>query len=122
MDHKLPYTFHKDAYWAAEPEEIDLFADFVVVCAEGHLSPLAAAQNITDTLASEAWKNKAEIDVANKPDIDSHNGDRPYYNHIDLVAVLIGSLYLRFSSAQCSAYPTLGNDQEFSESWKEGDT
>ncbi|KAH0165522.1 nucleotide-diphospho-sugar transferase, partial [Aureobasidium melanogenum] len=89
MDHKLPYTYHEDAYWAAEDEEIDLFADLVVACAEGHLSPLAAAQKITDTLASEAWKNKAEIDLKNE--------DRPYSNHATLVAVLIGSCISAFS-------------------------
>lgn len=83
MDHKLPYTLHEDAYWAAEDEEIDLFADLVVACAEGHLSPFAAAQKITNTLASEAWKNKAEVDLKNE--------DRPYSNHATLVAVLIGS-------------------------------
>lgn len=96
MDHKLPFTFYKDAYWAAELEEIGLFADFIVACAEGHLSPLAAAQDITDTLASEAWKNKADIDSIDNPDIDSHNGDRPYHNHIELVAVLIGSCISAF--------------------------
>ncbi|KEQ64522.1 uncharacterized protein M437DRAFT_82539 [Aureobasidium melanogenum CBS 110374] len=96
MDHKLPYTFHEDAYWAAEPEEINLFADFVVACAEGHISPLAAAQRITNTLASVAWKNKADIDSTNNSNIDSHNGDRPYHNDIELVAVLIGSCISAF--------------------------
>lgn len=88
LDHKLPYTFHEDAYWAAEDEDIDPLADLVVACAEGHLSPFAAAQKITNTIASQAWKNKTEVDL---------NGeDRPYSNHITLVAVLIGSCISAF--------------------------
>lgn len=88
MDQKLPYNFQEDAYWAAEPEEIDLFANLVVACAENHLSPLAAAQNITDTLATEAWSNQAKIDAKNE--------DRPYNTNFGLVAVLIGSLTSSF--------------------------
>ncbi|KAK5999367.1 hypothetical protein QM012_005492 [Aureobasidium pullulans] len=83
MDNKLPYTFQVDAYWAAEPDEINNFAQSIVACAEGHLSPLAAARKITDELASEAWRNKAHIDL--------HHEDRPYRTHTVLVAVLIGS-------------------------------
>ncbi|KAG9571501.1 hypothetical protein KCU71_g177, partial [Aureobasidium melanogenum] len=83
MDDKLPYTFQTDAYWTADPEEIESFGHLVVACAEGHLSPFAAAQKITDELASDAWRNKAYIEL--------HNEDRPYRTHTVLVAVLIGS-------------------------------
>lgn len=83
MDDKLPYIFQRDAYWAAELEEIEFFAHLVVACAEGYLSPFAAAQKITDELASEAWRSKAHIDM--------HNEDGPYRTHTMLVAVLIGS-------------------------------
>ncbi|CAD0096711.1 unnamed protein product [Aureobasidium vineae] len=88
MDHKLPYIFQEDAHWAAEPEEIDIYAKLVVACAENHLSPLAAAQEITDILAREAWKNKAEIDL--------HDEDRPYNTNTALVAVSIGSCVSSF--------------------------
>jgi hypothetical protein len=88
MDQKLPYSFQEDAYWAAEQEEIDLFANLVVACAENHLSPLAAAQKITDTLATEAWSNKAKI--------DANNEDRPYNTNFGLVAVLMGSCMSSF--------------------------
>ena len=88
MDQKLPYTFQEDAYWAAEPEEINLFANLIVACAENHLSPLAAAQKITYTLTKEAWSNKAVI--------DANNEDRPYHTNFGLVAVLIGSCLSSF--------------------------
>ncbi|CAD0113345.1 unnamed protein product [Aureobasidium uvarum] len=88
MDHKLPYIFQEDAYWAAEPDEMSLYANLVVACAENHLSPFAAAQEITDTLAHEAWKNKDEIDL--------HNEDRPYNTNTALVAVLICSCISSF--------------------------
>ncbi|KAG9700553.1 hypothetical protein KCU95_g749, partial [Aureobasidium melanogenum] len=83
MDDKLPYTFQVDASWTAEPEDIEFFGQLVVACAEGHLSPFAAAQKITDELASEAWRNKAYVEL--------HDEDRPYRTHTVLVAVLIGS-------------------------------
>jgi len=88
MDQKLPYTFQEDAYWAAEPEEITQFANIIVTCAENHLSPLAAAQKITDTLATESWSNKAVI--------DANNEDRPYRTNFGLVAVLVGSCLSSF--------------------------
>jgi len=88
MDQKLPYTFQEDAYWAAEPEEITLFANIIVACAENHLSPLAAAQRITDTLATESWSNKAVI--------DANDEDRPYCTNFGLVAVLTGSCMSSF--------------------------
>ncbi|KEQ73978.1 hypothetical protein M436DRAFT_45182 [Aureobasidium namibiae CBS 147.97] len=88
IDQKLPYTFREDAYWAAEPEEITLFANIIVACAENHLSPLAAAQKITVTLTAESWSNKAVI--------DANNEDRPYRTNFGLVAVLIGSCVSSF--------------------------
>lgn len=88
MDQKLPYTFQEDAYWAAEPDEINLFANLIVACAENHLSPLAAAQKITDTLAKKAWSNKAVI--------DANDEDRPYHTNSGLVAVLIASCLSSF--------------------------
>jgi hypothetical protein len=88
MDQKLPYKFQEDAHWAAESEEIDLFANLVVACAENHLSPLAAAQKITNALAIDAWSNKAII--------DANNEDRPYNTNSGLVAVLIGSCMSSF--------------------------
>jgi hypothetical protein len=88
MDQKLPYKFQEDSYWAAEPEEIELIANIVVACAENHLSPLAAAQKITDVLAIDAWSNKAII--------DANDEDRPYNTNYGLVAVLIGSCMSSF--------------------------
>jgi hypothetical protein len=88
MDRELPYNFQEDAYWAAEPEEINVFANLVVACVENNLSQLAAAQKITDTLATEAWLNKAIIDADNE--------DRPYNTNFGLVAVLIASCISSF--------------------------
>jgi hypothetical protein len=82
MDKKIPYKLQEDAYWAAEPEEIDLFASLVVACAENHMSPLAAAQLITNALATDAWTNKA--------DIDANDEDRRHNTNFGVVAVLIG--------------------------------
>jgi len=83
MDHNLSYTFQQDAYYTAEPEEIDLFANLILACAKNNLSPLAAAQKITNELANLSWRNKATIDAKNE--------NRPYTTNTTLIAILLAS-------------------------------
>jgi hypothetical protein len=58
-----PNNFQKDIYWAAEPEEIDIFASLMIACAENHFSPLVAAQKITGSInlsvakPSKRWRS-----------------------------------------------------------------
>ncbi|TIA44383.1 hypothetical protein D6C77_10817 [Aureobasidium pullulans] len=83
MDHNLPYTFQQDAYYTAEPEEIDLFANLILACAKNNLSPLSTAQKITNELANLSWRNKETI--------DANNENRPYTTKTTLIAILLAS-------------------------------
>lgn len=83
MDHNLSYTFQEDAYYTAEPEEIDLFANLILACAKNNLSPLSTAQKITNELANLSWRNKITI--------DANNEDRPYTTNTTLIAILLAS-------------------------------
>ena len=83
MDHNLPYTFQEDAYYTAEPEEINLFANLILACAKNNLSPLSTAQKITNELANLSWRNKVTI--------DANNENRPYTTDTTLIAILLAS-------------------------------
>lgn len=90
MDHNLPYTFHQDAYYTAEPEEINLFANLILACAKNNLSPLSTAQKITNELANLSWRNKETI--------DANNEYRPYTTNTTLIAILLASCASSFPS------------------------
>lgn len=83
MDHNLPYTFQEDAYYTAEPEEIDLFANVILACAKNNLSPLSTAQKTTNELTNLSWRNKETI--------DANNENRPYTTNKTLIAILLAS-------------------------------